>query len=151
MWSAPVLIKYWSLQLAGWVVVLVVAWIAAELFGWPKKAVWIIAGAWAAKDVLLYPLVWRAYEQRDSDASAYPAAGTPGVVLRRLDPKGAVRIRGERWSAVAAEGAAPVEPGERVRVVGREGMTLIVEPTGHAADEGSRAAHSRIGRHGEDE
>ena len=151
MWSAPVLIKYWTLQLAGWLVVLVAAWIAAELFGWPQKVVWIIVGVWAAKDALLYPLVWRAYEQQDSNASAYPAAGTPGVVLRRLDPQGAVRIGGERWSAVAVEGAAPVGQGERVRVVGREGMTLIVEPTAAGCGRKQPRGPLTLGRQGEHE
>src|SRR5690606_20374499 len=101
------------------------AWFAAELFDWPKKVAWIIVGVWAAKDVLLYPLVWRAYEHRDSHASAYPKAGTEGVALQRLDPEGAVRVAGERWKAVAESGV-PVGKGERVRITGRDGMTLLV-------------------------
>lgn len=125
MWSRQVFLKYWMLQLVGWFVVLVVAWLAAELFGWPMKVVWIAVGVWAAKDVLLYPFVWRAYEHSDSHASAYPAEGSEGVALRRLEPDGLVRIGGERWKALT-EGHAAIEAGERVRVVARDGMTLIV-------------------------
>jgi|SRR5690606_21269444 len=128
MWSPHVLVKYWSLQLAGWFVVLVAALLAAELFGWPRKVVWIVVAVWALKDALLYPLVWRSYDGRDAEPSAYPLAGAEGVVLRELDPDGAVRIGGERWNASAAEAAAPIRKGERVRVVGREGMTLFVVP-----------------------
>lgn len=126
MWSAQVLAKYWALQLAGWIGVFVAAWFAVELFDWPKKVAWIIVGVWAAKDVLLYPLVWRAYEHRDSHASAYPREGSEGVVLQRLDPEGAVRVAGERWKAVAGSDV-PIGEGESVRVAGRDGMTLIVE------------------------
>src|SRR5690606_4168596 len=100
MWSTQVLTKYWALQVAGWIAVFVAAWFAAELFDWPKKVVWIIVVVWAAKDVLLYPLVWRAYEHHDSHASAYPKEGAEGVALQRLDPEGAVRVAGERWKAV---------------------------------------------------
>lgn len=125
MWSRQVLLKYFAIQLAGWGVVLILTWFAAELFTWPKKIVWIVVGVWAVKDVLLYPFVWRAYEHRETHAFAYPAAGVEGVVLRRLDPSGTVRIGGERWNAVA-EGDRTIDAGERVRVVGRDGMTLVV-------------------------
>ncbi|HEX6995907.1 MAG TPA: NfeD family protein [Gammaproteobacteria bacterium] len=118
----------------------IVTWFAAELFAWPKKIVWIVVGIWAAKDALLYPLVWRAYEHRDAHAFAYPAAGAKGIVLRRLDPDGTVRIGGERWNAVV-EGDGPIEAGERVRVVGRDGMTLVVAADASAAGNDSDAMH----------
>jgi membrane-bound serine protease (ClpP class) len=38
--------------------------------------------------------------------------------------RGQVEVHGERWQARAT---APLAPGQRVRVVGREGLTLIVE------------------------
>src|SRR5690606_23747297 len=109
MWSRPVLIKYWTLQLVGWIVVFAAIWFAADFFEWPRKVVWIVVGIWVAKDALLYPLVWRAYEHRDADTSAYPPEGVEGVVVRRLDPEGAVRIGGERWKAVPAGGAGTID------------------------------------------
>lgn len=141
MWSAHVLLKYWSLQIAGWIVVLAVAWFATELFGWPRRVAWIALGVWAAKDVLLYPLVWRAYDHRDVPSSGHPYEGAEAEVLRALNPAGGVRIRGERWKARVARSGAPIEAGERVRVVARHGMTLIVEriPRGGSShDEMSR-------------
>jgi membrane-bound ClpP family serine protease len=83
-------------------------------------------GIWALKDVLLYPLVWRAYDTHGR-SSARPHEGSEGVVLRRLSPSGVVRVDGERWSARALDRSTPLEEGQSVRVVGREGMTLIVE------------------------
>ncbi len=53
--------------------------------------------------------------------------GTDGVVERPLDPLGSVNAAGEVWSArTAAPG--PVPRGTHVRVVGQEGLVLIVEP-----------------------
>jgi membrane-bound serine protease (ClpP class) len=47
-----------------------------------------------------------------------------GSVLTPCHPIGQVLVVGERWEARCAEGA---DPGEKVRVVGIEGLTLIVK------------------------
>lgn len=139
MWSKHVLLKYWAIQAAGWFVVFAVVWIAAEIFEWPKVVVWIAVGIWAAKDALLYPLVWRAYDQRDAQASAYAFEGMEGIVLRRLAPEGSVRVNGERWKAVV-QGDGRLSEGERVRVVARDGMRLtVVAVTSPLGDSGSSA------------
>jgi membrane-bound serine protease (ClpP class) len=55
--------------------------------------------------------------------------GTSGVARTELGPKGIVYAVGEEWSArVVGEGT--VERGTPVRVVGQDGLTLLVEPTG---------------------
>jgi membrane-bound serine protease (ClpP class) len=41
------------------------------------------------------------------------------------DAAGHVRVHGEIW---AARGTRPLQPGASVRIVQREGLTLIVEP-----------------------
>jgi len=53
-------------------------------------------------------------------------AGTTGEVRRPLDPIGSVFATGEEWTAQSARGDR-LGRGERVRVVGQEGLTLIVE------------------------
>ena len=52
--------------------------------------------------------------------------GEVGVALGPLEPHGEVRVAHERWSAEAARGTIPA--GTPVRVVGRRGLKLIVEP-----------------------
>jgi membrane-bound serine protease (ClpP class) len=47
-----------------------------------------------------------------------------GTVLTPCHPLGQVSVVGERWEARCAEGA---EPGDKVRVVGIEGLTLTVK------------------------
>ena len=54
-------------------------------------------------------------------------SGSDAVVRTTLAPLGVVYAAGEDWSARTGSGAA-IEPGAHVRVVGQEGLTLIVEP-----------------------
>ena len=128
MWSGRVLLKYWAIQAAGWVVVLAVVWVLADRFAWPRWIVWTIFGLWIAKDAALYPFLWRAYAAHGASPHAYPSAGVGGVALQPLNPTGTVRIGGEIWNASVAAGVRAIADGERVRVTDRDGMTLLVEP-----------------------
>jgi membrane-bound serine protease (ClpP class) len=62
---------------------------------------------------------------------AHPTTGTAGLLNEvgeartPIDPEGQVMVRGELWTAVAS--GPRIEVGERVRVVGVEGLRLRVE------------------------
>jgi membrane-bound serine protease (ClpP class) len=47
-----------------------------------------------------------------------------GVARTPIDPEGQVFVRGEIWRAVSDAGAIP--EGERVRIVGLQGLTVKV-------------------------
>jgi membrane-bound serine protease (ClpP class) len=51
-------------------------------------------------------------------------AGSGGVAVTDIAPEGLVQSAGERWSARAQEGS--IRAGERVEIVGREGLCLLV-------------------------
>jgi membrane-bound serine protease (ClpP class) len=51
--------------------------------------------------------------------------GSPGEVLTWAGQEGEVWVHGERWQARAA---APLTPGQRVRVAARNRLVLMVEP-----------------------
>jgi membrane-bound serine protease (ClpP class) len=55
--------------------------------------------------------------------------GYQGLVMEELDPVGLVKIRGEWWKARTDLDVA-VLPATRIRVVGQEGMVLVVKPVG---------------------
>ena len=81
-------------------------------------------------------------------AGAYGAGGTPivpsgsdGLVKKALAPLGIVYTVGEEWSARSASGAE-ILAGESVRVVGQDGLTLIVEPA--ASIEAVRTAGDNV-------
>jgi membrane protein implicated in regulation of membrane protease activity len=52
--------------------------------------------------------------------------GSVAEVTASCRPEGQVRLQGELWRARCVEGA---DPGERVRVVARDDLTLLVERT----------------------
>jgi membrane-bound serine protease (ClpP class) len=53
--------------------------------------------------------------------------GKDAIVSTSCRPRGQVRLAGEVWEAHCDAGAAP---GDTVRVVGREALTLLVVPIG---------------------
>jgi membrane-bound serine protease (ClpP class) len=57
-------------------------------------------------------------------AGAETLLGAHATVVRPCRPRGQVRVNGEIWEATSASGA---DRGDEVTVVGREGLTLIVE------------------------
>lgn len=61
--------------------------------------------------------------------------GTLGVAKTTLAPSGVVYAVGEDWTA-RSDGASAIASGARVRVVGQDGLTLIVvvEPAGSPAE-----------------
>ena len=59
--------------------------------------------------------------------------GLEGRAVTDLAPTGVVHVKAEEWSASITEGALP--RGARVRVVGKDGLRLVVEP----AEEPERA------------
>lgn len=121
-----VLGRYWLAQLPGTVLVALVLVILERLLGF---GAWLVVGgvaAWVAKDALLYPLLWRAFDTGYPDA--HSLVGERAVAAGRIDPTGLARVRGELWRAELAPDAAPVEAGEAVIVEAMRELTLIVRP-----------------------
>jgi membrane-bound serine protease (ClpP class) len=58
-------------------------------------------------------------------AGAETLIGASADVVSTCRPRGHVRVEGELWRASCEQGA---DPGHRVRIVGRDGLTLLVEP-----------------------
>jgi membrane-bound ClpP family serine protease len=61
-----------------------------------------------------------------SNRSATFAIGSVGLAVTDLKPRGEIRVLGEFWQATAKEGE--IKTGEKVEVVGMEGMLLVVKP-----------------------
>ena len=58
--------------------------------------------------------------------------GATGVVVERADPDGTVEVNSAKWRA-RTNRATPVEPGDEVRVIAIDGITLEIEPLEGAA------------------
>ena len=87
-------------------------------------SVLVVVGALFLEVAEIFGWMW--YARRGSaQVGAETLIGARGVVLTACRPRGQVRVQGEIWDAVCEAGA---DPGERVRVRAREGLTLVVGP-----------------------
>jgi len=123
-WSPGVLGKYILLQLPSLALVIALMVILRRYYEFPLLYIWAVIVAWVAKDAILYPFVWRAYDSSPQRAMV----GLTGKAKEAVDPSGYVEIRGELWRAQAEEGSAPIRAGEMVEVHDVRGLTLIVRP-----------------------
>ena len=125
--SARILFRYSLLQLPGLALLILILILVQRWVDLPAWIVWGSIAVWVAKDAILYPFVWRAYDQ-DRPQGANSMVGVRGIAKDRLAPSGYVQIRGELWNAEVMEGSLPIEKGEAVRVRGVRGLTLLVQP-----------------------
>ena len=126
-WSGLILVRYALLQLPA-IALLVLALIFVQR--WVTIPAWVFWGSitlWIAKDVILFPFVWRAYDWNLS-GSENSLVGKSGIVQDRLAASGYIRVRGELWQAEVVGGSPPIDKGKKVRVQGMRGLTLLVQP-----------------------
>jgi membrane protein implicated in regulation of membrane protease activity len=119
--------KYILFQLPELSVVCALAIGARSWVGLPDWAAAGIIAVWVVKDVVMFPFVRIAY-QPGSPGGATGMVGARGTAQDTLRPSGYVRISAELWRAELRPGSPPVEPGDRIRVLGVRGLTLAVEP-----------------------
>ncbi|MPZ41328.1 MAG: nodulation protein NfeD [Rhizobiales bacterium] len=87
----------------------------------------LIIGTAAVTAALIFGVIAAALKarKRPSVTGAEQLIGSVGQVVDWHSPQGSVRLHGEIW---AARSKWPLNPGDSVRVVGRDRLTLIVEP-----------------------
>ncbi|MCF8108862.1 MAG: nodulation protein NfeD [Desulfohalobiaceae bacterium] len=71
-------------------------------------------------------LITKAY-RRPKQTGYQSMQGLPATVLEWSDGQGRIRVRGEIWKARSADGTS-LNPNDRVRISGADGLTLIVRP-----------------------
>jgi membrane protein implicated in regulation of membrane protease activity len=118
--------RYALIQVPGLVLLILLLTLVRDWFRVPFWVTALIIGLWVAKDLLLYPLVWRAYDP-DNGAGQDRLIGLRGTARERLAPTGYIQVGGELWKAEVMTGG-PVEKDDRIRVLGIRGLTLLVEP-----------------------
>lgn len=78
---------------------------------------------------LTRPLVKKLMRGKPQNTNADRYIGMEGVVIKPIDPienSGQIKVSGTVWSAVSAAGD-PIGSGDKVRVIGIEGVKLVVE------------------------
>ena len=118
--------RYILLNIPGLVAVILILMIIQHWVVLPMWLFWSIIGFWIIKDIVLFPVVWRAYDW-DRPGRSRSMIGQQGVARERLAPSGYVRIHGELWRAEKMGDGPPIEAGQKVQVVQMDGLTLFVK------------------------
>jgi membrane-bound serine protease (ClpP class) len=105
-------------------VALTVAIILALFAPWPWNLIAILTGLGIETVELTWGL--RLARRWRPQTGAEAMIGQTAEVVAPCRPTGQVRVQGELWEAYCAEGA---DAGERVRIEGLDGLTLIVVPS----------------------
>ncbi|HEM45743.1 MAG TPA: hypothetical protein ENO23_01735 [Alphaproteobacteria bacterium] len=121
--------RYLLFQVPSWLAVALALVVAGEL-GWTRSPWWwLVLVPLVVKDLALYPWLRIAHEPtRLHGPEALRDA--VAVVHRALDPEGSVRVGAELWRARCVVEPCRARAGDRVRILGVEGLTLLVEPAG---------------------
>ena len=122
-----VYLRYTLLNLPGALGFILILILVRQGLMLPPWLFWALITGWVAKEVLLFPVVWRAYERPAADAPG-ALVGECGVAKKRLDPCGYIQVRGELWRAEHIGAGPPIEAGRLVRIRKMKGLTLYVVP-----------------------
>ena len=120
-----VYIRYGLLTIPGTVVLILVLIIVQN---WVPIPFWLritLIVLWIAKEVILFPFIWRAYDHAQPEVF-HPMIGLRGITKERLAPTGYILVQGERWKAEKIPGEHPIEKNKWVRVKKIEGLKLFV-------------------------
>ena len=119
--------RYTLFQVPAVVVLVLILLLARRWVDIPAWFFWGLVALWVAKDVILFPFTWRAYERKDV-RRANSMIGARGIAEDRLAPSGYIRVHGELWQGEVMEGCSPIDRGEGVRVRKIRKLTLLVQP-----------------------
>ncbi len=125
-WSARVVLRYALLQVPFIALVIVVLIWVRKWVNLPMWFIFALVGFLIIKDIVLFPFVWRAYDP-DSPPLTNNLEGAQGIAINDLHPSGYVEVGAERWQAEVTEGSLFIKRGQRIRVRGIRGLTLLVE------------------------
>jgi membrane-bound serine protease (ClpP class) len=89
---------------------------------------WSVIGTAAATSgaflIIAIAAIWRSHS-RHAVTGDNALIGRDGEVLSWAEAEGVVQVLGERWRATSA---SPLRPGERVRILERRNLTLVIGP-----------------------
>jgi membrane-bound ClpP family serine protease len=127
MGSYKIIVRYSLFQLPAMALMIGLLYLVRRWVDIPLWFHWGIIIVWIAKDIILFPLVWRAYDW-DHESDGNPMIGLQGIALETIDPSGYILVRGERWHVEIQGKGPPIEKGQPVKVQGMKGLTLFVQP-----------------------
>lgn len=125
-WPSMVILRYALLQVPSLALLVLILILVGQWMDLPAWFVWGFIAFWVAKDVILFPFVWRAFDW--DSLGGHSIVGAQGIVEEPLAPLGHIRVRGELWRAEMVGGGGQIGRGKTVQVRGIRGLTLLVQP-----------------------
>jgi len=118
-------LNYILLQLPGTGLLILVLTILDHWIKLQPLWFWGVLLLWILKEIILFPLTWRAY-QGGGEETGQALVGMTGEVVATLNPEGMIEVRGELWNALCSEEEQPLQVGQTVRIIARSGLVLQV-------------------------
>ena len=118
-------LRYLLFQIPQWLLLALFLRLLVEksaVLPWVGQAFFVV---WVLKDIAVFPLVRRAYENNAKTGSE-ELIGAKATTQERLDPEGFVRVRGELWKARAEPADQPINRDSVVTVCAARGLILTV-------------------------
>jgi membrane protein implicated in regulation of membrane protease activity len=122
--SYRIVLRYTLFQLPGLIVLVLFLILLRSWINIPLWSEYSIVVLWVAKDVIMFPFVWRAYDKYSADS----LAGSRGKAIEPISPIGYIMVKGELWKAEVVDGSPSVNSGDNVIVISARGLTLLVQP-----------------------
>ena len=88
----------------------------------------ILVGILALTITLSLAIVIALYRHKKASGGSIHVVGETGEVVSDLTPEGTVLVHGELWRARSGDGST-LDARTRVRVVGVDGLLLVVDPS----------------------
>jgi membrane protein implicated in regulation of membrane protease activity len=124
--AVRIYVRYALLMLPGTLLLALGMTAAQRWLDFPVWYIWCVLGLWLLKEAILFPFVWESYDF-DRPGISRALVGERGEARQRLDPSGYIQVGGELWKAEKTPAEKVIYPGEKVRIVRRDGLRLIVE------------------------
>jgi len=122
-----IVLRYACYQIPDVAIFVLILYVIHQWVGLSLGLFIVLTGLWLAKYVFVFSFVWRAYDKpRPGDVTSL--IGIEGIVKKRLDPSGYIRVHGELWRAEVIGKTMAIEKGQTVLIEKADGLTLLVKP-----------------------
>ena len=114
--NRKIIIRYSLFQIPSLLIVILLVFTVNHWYRLDNVIIMIIILLWVLKDILIFPLVWKAYSLKDRDKSK-TILNEIGTAIDTINPRGFVKINGEIWQAELVQSGDPIYKSELVDVV----------------------------------
>lgn len=118
--------RYLLLNIPGFFAFVLLLLVVQKWLAISDRVFWFLTACWVIKEIVLFPFLWRSYDSNRISMTGN-MIGKFGIVKKRLDPYGYIKVDNELWRSEPFLTGVTIEEGSKVLVNKRKGLTLYVE------------------------